>query len=256
MRVRVVFTAVSMMAAAPVWAQSNAVLLATDHPCRARHVRGFARPGTARPGAAHQGGAAPRPAPDAVTAATSWWSRRAPGRRPGGRPALLRPPPAERPAGATCPRKAASSPSGRPAGSPSPPSTTSTRWRASTTRATTSRPTTTSSRTPNWCCRRVDAALPPPDFTERVQILPGLDGRELFGDGDTVLDCARHRARRDRRRAVRDLSRPQGRQAAGAHRRGDRDRAVGDVGEGVVDDDGRRGEHDGYRRAAPAGAQD
>jgi hypothetical protein len=30
----------------------------------------------------------------------------------------------------------------------------------------------------------VDAAAPPPDFSERVQILPGLEGRELIGDGD------------------------------------------------------------------------
>ncbi len=29
------------------------------------------------------------------------------------------------------------------------------------------------------------AAAPAPDFSERVQILPGLDGRQMFGDGDT-----------------------------------------------------------------------
>lgn len=29
-----------------------------------------------------------------------------------------------------------------------------------------------------------DAALPPPDFSERVQILPGVEGRQLFGGGD------------------------------------------------------------------------
>lgn len=31
---------------------------------------------------------------------------------------------------------------------------------------------------------RVDAALPPPDFSERVQILPGLEGRDLIANGD------------------------------------------------------------------------
>ena len=30
-----------------------------------------------------------------------------------------------------------------------------------------------------------DATLPAPDFNERVQILPGLEGREIFGDGDS-----------------------------------------------------------------------
>ena len=30
-----------------------------------------------------------------------------------------------------------------------------------------------------------DAAQPPPDFSERVPILPGLAGRELMGDGDS-----------------------------------------------------------------------
>lgn len=30
-----------------------------------------------------------------------------------------------------------------------------------------------------------DAMLPAPDFTERVQILPGLEGREMFADGDS-----------------------------------------------------------------------
>ena len=29
-----------------------------------------------------------------------------------------------------------------------------------------------------------DATLPAPDFTERVQILPGLEGRQMFADGD------------------------------------------------------------------------
>lgn len=32
----------------------------------------------------------------------------------------------------------------------------------------------------------VDEAMLPPDFSERVQILPGFDGRELLGDGDTL----------------------------------------------------------------------
>lgn len=31
-----------------------------------------------------------------------------------------------------------------------------------------------------------EALLPAPDFTERVPILPGRDGREMFGDGDTL----------------------------------------------------------------------
>lgn len=35
-----------------------------------------------------------------------------------------------------------------------------------------------------------EAALPPPDFTERVQILPGVEGRQLFGGGD-MLSIAR-----------------------------------------------------------------
>jgi hypothetical protein len=30
-----------------------------------------------------------------------------------------------------------------------------------------------------------DAAAPAPDFTERVNILPGVDGRRMFADGDT-----------------------------------------------------------------------
>lgn len=30
-----------------------------------------------------------------------------------------------------------------------------------------------------------DAAMPAPDFTERVGILPGVDGRRMFADGDT-----------------------------------------------------------------------
>jgi len=30
-----------------------------------------------------------------------------------------------------------------------------------------------------------DAAVPAPDFTERVGILPGVDGRQMFADGDT-----------------------------------------------------------------------
>ncbi len=30
-----------------------------------------------------------------------------------------------------------------------------------------------------------DAAAPAPDFTERVTILPGVDGRQMFADGDT-----------------------------------------------------------------------
>ena len=30
-----------------------------------------------------------------------------------------------------------------------------------------------------------DVSMAAPDFTERVPILPGLDGRQLFGDGDT-----------------------------------------------------------------------
>lgn len=31
-----------------------------------------------------------------------------------------------------------------------------------------------------------DAVMPAPDFTERVQILPGWEGRQLFGGGDTL----------------------------------------------------------------------
>ena len=31
----------------------------------------------------------------------------------------------------------------------------------------------------------IDAAEPPPDFSERVQILPGLEGRDLMGNGDS-----------------------------------------------------------------------
>jgi hypothetical protein len=31
-----------------------------------------------------------------------------------------------------------------------------------------------------------DVNLAPPDFTERVQILPGLEGRQMFGAGDTL----------------------------------------------------------------------
>jgi hypothetical protein len=31
----------------------------------------------------------------------------------------------------------------------------------------------------------VEAAMPPPDFSERVQVLTGLEGRELMGDGDS-----------------------------------------------------------------------
>jgi hypothetical protein len=31
-----------------------------------------------------------------------------------------------------------------------------------------------------------DVNVPAPDFTERVQILPGLEGRQMFGAGDTL----------------------------------------------------------------------
>lgn len=183
MRVSVVFTAVSMMAAAPVWAQSNAVMsprttLPAHVMCADRLVTALPVPVSRIKGAQHPDARLTMSRGDVVVVARAPEDGLAIGQRyfvrrlPSGQQAYL-------------PKDGGYVPIRTPG------------WVTIT-----AMDDVNAMAQVDYACDDVeaddylepftelvlptaDAAMPPPDFSERVPILPGLEGRELMGEGDT-----------------------------------------------------------------------